>query len=182
MTWPPLMNSAGILAVWSARTFSFDTFWATTGDINSVVIQSPMGRLTPLFNMNRWQGTSRPRNGSCDPKDWEGICSCQTTKRAVVSARHHYVCRAIRGKLNSELASQGAFGFPQHLEASLPISRCIGCIHALHVLLFRGHTPLANGRSIGAIQIARRSWNYSFGYAYREYPSHAQAISTSLLA
>ena len=112
----------------------------------------------------------------------KSICSCQTTKRPIVSARHHFVYRAIRGKLNSELASKGAFGFPQHLEASLPISRCIGSIHALHVLLFRGHTPFANGRSIGAIQIARRSWNYSFGHAYREHPIHAQAISTSLLA
>ena len=37
----------------------------------SAVIQSPMGRLTPLFNMNRWQGISRPRNGSRDPKAWE---------------------------------------------------------------------------------------------------------------
>ena len=106
---------------------------------------------------------------------------CRTTKRAVVSARHHFVYRAIRGKLNSELASQGAFSFPQHPETSLQINRCIGSIHALHILLFRGHTPFANERSIGAIQIARRSWNYSFGHACRAHPSHAQAISTSIL-
>ena len=84
MTWPPLMNSAGILAVWSARTFSFNTFWSTTGDTNSAVIQSPMGRLTPSFNMNRWQGTSRPRNGSRDPKAW---------KEHLLLSNHEESCR-----------------------------------------------------------------------------------------
>ena len=47
------MDSACILAVFSARTFSFETFWAKAGDTSSALTRNPVDRLTTLFKMNQ---------------------------------------------------------------------------------------------------------------------------------
>ena len=58
------MDSACILAVFSARTFSFETFWAKAGDTSSALTRNPVDRLTTLFKMNQLEGLPLPSNVS----------------------------------------------------------------------------------------------------------------------
>lgn len=60
------MDSACILAVFSARTFSFETFWAKAGDTSSALTRNPVDRLTTLFKMNQLEGLPLPSNVSPD--------------------------------------------------------------------------------------------------------------------
>ena len=77
------------------------------------------------------------------------------------SARQRSPSRAIACWLVAEFTAQDAFCPSHHFQAGLLVSSGVGSIHALHVLLFRGHKPFAVGRSIGPIRMARRSCNYS---------------------
>jgi len=60
------MDSACILAVFSARTFSLETFWAKAGDTSSALTRNPVDRLTTLFKMNQLEGLPLPSNVSPD--------------------------------------------------------------------------------------------------------------------
>ena len=60
------MDSACILAVFSARRFSFETFWAKAGDTSSALTRNPVDRLTTLFKMNQLAGLPLPSNVSPD--------------------------------------------------------------------------------------------------------------------
>ena len=61
------MDSACILAVFSARTFSFETFWAKAGDTSSSALtRNPVDRLTTLLKMNQLEGLPLPSNVSPD--------------------------------------------------------------------------------------------------------------------
>ena len=77
------------------------------------------------------------------------------------SARQRSLSRAIACWLGAEFTAQDAFCPSHHFQAGLLVSSGVGSVHALHVLLFRSHKPFAVGRSIGPIQMARRSCNYS---------------------
>ena len=83
------MDSACILAVLIARTFSFETFWAKAGDTSSALTRNPVDRLTILFKVNQLMG-------------YHGLATCYPVK-----SRQRKVCsfRTNEGALNFTNAS-----------------------------------------------------------------------------
>ena len=76
-------------------------------------------------------------------------------------AGHRLLLRTVACLFGPELPAKDACCLLHHFQVGLLVSRGVGSVHALHILLFRSHKPFAVERSIGPTRMARRSCNCS---------------------